>query len=96
MGRCWLVCELYEQLKLDQFWAERPPARTRRPTIGSFFTNVMYISFYEPGSEWHLANAAIDVLDPLARSISLDLKGLRNGPHSRQSRLIKDYSREPS
>src|SRR5258705_12638231 len=21
-GGCWLVCELYEQLKLDQFWVE--------------------------------------------------------------------------
>src|ERR1700738_1825697 len=29
-GGCWLVCELYEQLKLDQFWAERlPPGRKR-------------------------------------------------------------------
>ena len=27
-GACWLACELYEQLKLDQFWAERlPPSR---------------------------------------------------------------------
>jgi hypothetical protein len=27
-GACWLGCELYEQLKLDRFWAERlPPSR---------------------------------------------------------------------
>jgi hypothetical protein len=27
-GGCWLVCELYEQLELDQFWVERlPPGR---------------------------------------------------------------------
>ena len=27
-GGCWLVCQLYEQLRLDQFWAERlPPGR---------------------------------------------------------------------
>ncbi len=27
-GACWLACELYEQLGLDKFWAERlPPSR---------------------------------------------------------------------
>ena len=27
-GGCWLVCALYEQLKLHRFWAERlPPGR---------------------------------------------------------------------
>ncbi len=30
-GACWLVCELYQELGLDEFWAQRcrPPARAR-------------------------------------------------------------------
>ena len=27
-GACWLACQVYEQLKLDEFWASRlPPSR---------------------------------------------------------------------
>jgi len=37
-GACWLACELYEQLGLDRFWAERlPPSRkgTRWDLVGT-------------------------------------------------------------
>ena len=30
-GACWLACQLWEELKLDEFWAERlPPSREGR------------------------------------------------------------------
>jgi hypothetical protein len=53
-GACWLACQLYEQLGLDEFWGERvPPSRkgTRWDLI------VQALSCYrlmDPGSEWRL------------------------------------------
>jgi hypothetical protein len=35
-GACWLACHLYEQLKLDEFWAERL-AEGREGPVGSIF-----------------------------------------------------------
>jgi transposase len=53
-GGCWLACQLYEELGLDDFWAERlEPSRkgTRWDLI------VQALSCYrlmEPGSEWRM------------------------------------------
>jgi len=53
-GACWLACQLYEGLGLDEFWGERvPPSRkgTRWDLI------VQALSCYrlmDPGSEWRL------------------------------------------
>jgi hypothetical protein len=53
-GACWLACQLYEQLGLDGFWAERlAPGRkgTRWDLV------VQTLSAYrliDPGSEWRL------------------------------------------
>jgi hypothetical protein len=53
-GACWLACQLYEQLDLDKFWAERlPPSRkgTRWDLI------IQALSCYrlmDPGSEWRM------------------------------------------
>lgn len=53
-GACWLACHLYEQLELDEFWAQRLlPSRkgTRWDLI------VQALSCYrliDPGSEWRL------------------------------------------
>lgn len=53
-GGCWLACQLYEELGLDDFWAERlEPSRkgTRWDRI------VQALSCYrlmEPGSEWRM------------------------------------------
>src|ERR1700675_4272643 len=53
-GGCWLVCELYEQLKLDQFWAERLP-HGRKGTRWDLIVQTLCIyRFIEPGSEWRL------------------------------------------
>ena len=42
-GGCWLVCELYEQLKLDQFWASacRPDAKAHDGIL--FYKRYVYI-----------------------------------------------------
>jgi transposase len=53
-GACWLACQLYGELGLDEFWAERlPPSRkgTRWDLI------VQALSCYrlvDPGSEWRM------------------------------------------
>ena len=53
-GACWLACELYEQLKLDQFWAERlPPSRKGTPWDLILETLCVY-RLIDPGSEWRL------------------------------------------
>ena len=53
-GACWLACHLYEQLGLDQFWAQRlPPNRkgTRWDLIAQALTSYRLV---DPGSEWRL------------------------------------------
>ena len=53
-GACWLACRLYEQLSLDEFWAERlPPSRkgTRWDLIAQALCCYRLI---DPGSEWRL------------------------------------------
>jgi transposase len=53
-GACWLACHLYEQLGLDQFWAERlAPSRERTNWAHIAQTLVCY-RLIDPGSEWRL------------------------------------------
>ena len=50
-GACWLALTLWQELKLDEFWAERlPPSRKRTQVL---FVLVAY-RLIEPGSEWRL------------------------------------------
>jgi len=53
-GACWLACELYQKLELDQFWAEKLPA-SRKGTRWDLIlqTSVIY-RLLDPGSEWKL------------------------------------------
>src|SRR6202521_5974224 len=53
-GGCWLVCELYEQLKLDQFWAERLPPGRKGTRWDLIVQTLCIYRFIEPGSEWRL------------------------------------------
>ena len=53
-GGCWLVCELYEQLKLDQFWAERLPPGRKGTRWDLILQTLCTYRFIEPGSEWRL------------------------------------------
>ena len=51
-GACWLACELWRQLGLDQFWAERPaPSREGTDWARLLQVSVAY-RLIAPGSEW--------------------------------------------
>jgi hypothetical protein len=51
-GACWLACELWQQLGLDEFWADKlPPSRE-----GTHWAHLLQVStvyrLIAPGSEW--------------------------------------------
>lgn len=53
-GACWLVCHLWEQLQLDEFWREKlVPSRQGTRWLNVFKTLVCY-RLIDPGSEWRL------------------------------------------
>lgn len=53
-GACWLFCELWEQLHLDQFWQERLlPGRKGTRWLNVLKTLTAY-RLIDPGSEWRL------------------------------------------
>jgi len=53
-GACWVVCQLWTQLELDQFWRERlPPSREGTAWERGLLLLVAY-RFLAPGSEWRL------------------------------------------
>jgi len=53
-GGCWLACELYEQLQLDQFWAERLPPSRKGTRWDLILQTLCIYRLIEPGSEWRL------------------------------------------
>lgn len=53
-GACWMACDLWQQLKLDEFWKRRlPPSRKGTPWSLVLQTLVTY-RLIDPGSEWRL------------------------------------------
>lgn len=53
-GACWLACHLYEQLGLDEFWAERL-APSRKGTRWDLIAQALSCyRLMEPGSEWRM------------------------------------------
>ena len=53
-GACWLACRLWEQLQLDDFWADKlVPSRQGTRWLNVFKTLVCY-RLIDPGSEWRL------------------------------------------
>ena len=53
-GACWLALTLWQEPKLDEFWAERlPPSRKRTRWDQVLFVLIAY-RLIEPGSEWRL------------------------------------------
>jgi transposase len=53
-GACWLVCQLWEQLGLDRFWAARL-LRSRKGTRWDWVLQVLAsYRLLDPGSEWRL------------------------------------------
>jgi transposase len=53
-GGCWLVCQLWEQLGLDRFWAERLEP-SRKGTRWDWVLQILVAyRLLDPGSEWRL------------------------------------------
>ena len=53
-GACWLACELWQQLRLDDFWRERlRPSREGTDWLDILKTLASY-RLIDPGSEWRL------------------------------------------
>jgi Transposase DDE domain len=56
-GACWLALHLWQELRLDRFWAERlPPSRKGTHWDQELFVLVAY-RLLAPGSEWRLHRA---------------------------------------
>ena len=53
-GACWLACQLWDQLALDEYWANKlRPSRQGTRWLNVFKTLVCY-HLIDPGSEWRL------------------------------------------
>jgi transposase len=53
-GGCWLACELYEQLGLDEFWVERLPPSRKDTHWDQVLQLLVVYRLLDPGSEWRL------------------------------------------
>jgi transposase len=53
-GACWLACQLYEQLGLDQFWAPRLPDSREGKRWRHILQTLVCYRLIDPGSEWRL------------------------------------------
>jgi transposase len=53
-GACWLAGELWEQLGLDRFWAERLPPSRKGTRWDGVLQILMTYRLLDPGSEWRL------------------------------------------
>ena len=68
-GACWLACYLYEQLGLDEFWAEHLPDSREGTCWGHILETLVCYRLIDPGSEWRLhrqwfeQSAMADLLD---------------------------------
>ena len=53
-GACWLAGHLYEELKLDEFWAERLPPSRKGTRWDLVLRTLCAYRLIDPGSEWRL------------------------------------------
>lgn len=53
-GACWLACELYAQLGLDEFWRERLPDSREGTCWRHILQTLVCYRLIAPGSEWKL------------------------------------------
>src|SRR5919201_3528756 len=51
-GACWLACHLYEQLQLDQFWADRLVDSREGTCWRHILQTLICYRLIDPGSEW--------------------------------------------
>jgi len=53
-GACWLACELYEQIGLNEFWAARLPNSREGTCWRDILQTLVCYRLIAPGSEWRL------------------------------------------
>ena len=53
-GACWLFCQLYEELGLPRFWAERLPPSRKGTRWDLILQTLCAYRLIAPGSEWRL------------------------------------------
>ena len=53
-GGCWLACELYHQLELDQFFSQRLAANRKGTRWDLILQTLVCYRLLDPGSEWRL------------------------------------------
>ena len=53
-GACWLACQLYKQLELDRFWAQRLRASREGTCWSHILQTLVCYRLIDPGSEWRL------------------------------------------
>jgi transposase len=53
-GACWLACQLYEQLGLSSFWADRLPDSREGTCWQHILQTLVCYRLIDPGSEWRL------------------------------------------
>src|ERR1035437_9068138 len=53
-GNCWLACELWHRLGLDEFWQERLPAAHEAVSWEKVLRLLVVNRLLEPGSEFHV------------------------------------------
>ena len=53
-GNCWLACELWQQLGLDEFWRERLPEGREAVSWEKVLRLLVVNRLLEPGSEFHV------------------------------------------
>jgi transposase len=66
-GNCWLGCELWRQLQMDRFWAEKLPERRESVAWAQVLELLVVNRLIDPGSEFRLHRqwfdqSAMDVL----------------------------------
>jgi transposase len=68
-GACWVGCRMWEQLRLDEFWAQRLPDSREGTCWAHVLQTLAIYRLIDPGSEWRLHrqwfhdSAMADLLD---------------------------------
>jgi len=53
-GACWVGCQLWDQLQLDEFWRERLPDSREGTSWRQVLATLTIYRLIDPGSEWRL------------------------------------------
>jgi transposase len=53
-GACWLACQLWDQLRLDDFWSSRLPVSRQGTGWLKVLKTLVAYRLIDPGSEWRL------------------------------------------